>query len=87
MIQQKPTFEAIEPNFGHSYLYQKFDSSIKNTDNIWHYHPEIELVYVNGGTGKRRIGSHISYYTDGDLILIAVSPTSLQVTKVRLWFK
>jgi len=70
MIQQKPTFEAIEPNFGHSYLYQKFDSSIKNTDNIWHYHPEIELVYVNGGTGKRRIGSHISYYTDGDLILI-----------------
>lgn len=70
MIQQKPTFEAIEPNFGHSYLYQKFDSSIRNTDNIWHYHPEIELVYINGGAGKRRIGSHISYYTEGDLILI-----------------
>jgi len=70
MIKQKPAFEAIEPNFGHSYSYQKFDASKKNTDNIWHYHPEIELVYINGGAGKRRIGSHISYYTDGDLILI-----------------
>jgi len=70
MIKQKPAFEAIEPNFGHSYMYQKFDASKTNTDNIWHYHPEIELVYINGGAGKRRIGSHISYYTDGDLILI-----------------
>ncbi len=70
MIKQKPTFEAIEPNFGHSYSYQKFDAAKKNTDTIWHYHPEIELVYINGGAGKRRIGSHISYYTEGDLILI-----------------
>jgi len=70
MIKHKPAFEAIEPNFGHSFLYQKFDSTRKNSDNLWHYHPEIELVYVNGGSGKRRIGSHISYYTEGDLILI-----------------
>ena len=70
MIKKKPTFEAIEPNFGHSYMYQKFDASKTNRDNIWHYHPEIELVYINGGAGKRRIGSHISYYTEGDLILI-----------------
>ncbi len=70
MIKQKPAFEAIEPNFGHSYMYQKFDASKTNTDNIWHYHPEIEMVYINGGAGKRRIGSHISYYTGGDLILI-----------------
>jgi AraC-like DNA-binding protein len=70
MLKNKPAFEAIEPNFGHSYTYQKFDASKKNTDHIWHYHPEIELVYVNGGAGKRRIGSHISYYTDGDLMLI-----------------
>ena len=70
MLKNKPAFEAIEPNFGHSYTYQKFDVSQKNTDHNWHYHPDIELVYVNGGAGKRRIGSHISYYTDGDLMLI-----------------
>lgn len=69
-VKQKPTFESIEPNFGHSYLYQKFDSNISNSNTTWHYHPEIELVYVNGGAGKRQIGSHVSYYSKGDLILI-----------------
>ena len=33
-------------------------------------HPEIELIYVNGGSGKRYIGNHQSYYEDGDLMMI-----------------
>mgnify|MGYP001827709503 FL=1 len=70
MKKLKPAFEAIAPNFGHSFTYQKFDSTKHNKDNLWHYHPEIELVYVNGGAGKRQIGSHVSCYTEGDLILI-----------------
>jgi AraC-like DNA-binding protein len=70
MLKQKPTFEVIEPNFGHSYMYQRFDATTNNKNNIWHYHPEIELVYVNGGAGKRQIGSNLSYYTNGTLILI-----------------
>jgi AraC-like DNA-binding protein len=70
MVKQKPTFEAIEPDFGHSFTYQKFDEHKLNKNNLWHYHPELELVYVNGGSGKRQIGSHVSYYTNGDLILI-----------------
>lgn len=70
MISQKPTLEAIEPNFGNSFTYQQFDEQRLNKNNVWHYHPEFELVYVNGGSGKRQIGSHISYYTNGDLILI-----------------
>lgn len=68
--KQKPALEVIEPSFGNSFLYQKFDATTNNKDIIWHYHPEIELVYVNGGSGKRQIGSHISYYSNGDLILI-----------------
>ena len=70
MKKFKPAFESIAPNFGHSFTYQKFDSTKHNKDNLWHYHPEIELVYVNGGAGKRQIGSHVSCYTEGDLILI-----------------
>ena len=69
-MNQKPTFEAIAPDFGHSFTYQRFDENIMNTNVKWHYHPEIELVYINGGTGKRQIGSHVSYFRDGDLILI-----------------
>lgn len=69
-VKKKPTLETIEPTFGHSYSYQKFDSNTVNENTVWHFHPEIELVYVNGGAGKRQIGSHVSYYSNGDLILI-----------------
>lgn len=67
---QKPAFEAIAPNFGGSFTYQKFNENHKNKNNGWHYHPELELVYINGGSGKRQIGSHVSYFRNGDLILI-----------------
>lgn len=70
MIQQKPTFEVIEPSFGHSFTYQKFDKNKSNDYHIWHFHPEMELVYVNGGSGKRQVGSHVSYYSNGELMLI-----------------
>lgn len=70
MKKIKPSFEAIEPSFGSSFYYSKYLQNTNNKAHVWHYHPEVEMVFVNGGSGKRQIGSHISYYTDGDLILI-----------------
>jgi len=67
----KPTLEKIEPGFGSSFSYRTYYNGHNDKKHsFWHYHPEIELVYVNGGCGKRQIGSHISYYRNGDLILI-----------------
>lgn len=66
----KPALEVVEPSFGSSFTYTNFSRNTNLKAHVWHYHPEIELVFVNGGSGKRQIGSHISYYTDGDLILI-----------------
>jgi AraC-like DNA-binding protein len=37
----------------------------------WHFHPEWEIVYVEGATGTRHIGDHISRYEGSDLVLIA----------------
>jgi AraC-like DNA-binding protein len=70
MKQIQPSFEIISPSFGSSFTYTKYNEKTNNKADVWHYHPEIELVFVNGGSGKRQIGSHISYYTDGDLLLI-----------------
>lgn len=70
MMLQKPTFESISPDFGTSFAYQKFDERTTNVNNVWHYHPEIELVFVNGGTGRRQVGSNVSYYTWGTLIIV-----------------
>ena len=72
---QKAVFEKVEPQFGSSFRYQTFDHSTPNkNNNFWHYHPEIELVYISSGSGKRQIGSHVSYYRQGDLILIGSIP-------------
>lgn len=70
MRSHKPTFESITPGFGNSFAYQQFDENHINDNSVWHYHPEIELVYVNGGTGRRQVGSNVSYYTWGTLILV-----------------
>ncbi|NKI33455.1 AraC family transcriptional regulator [Croceivirga thetidis] len=68
--KQKPSLETIEPTFGNSFTYNKYESDSAKDHTTWHYHPEIELVYIKGGAGKRQIGSHVSYFRDGDLILI-----------------
>jgi len=69
----KPSLEKIVPEFGSSLYYQAFSEKNKNKAPVWHYHPEIEVVYVNGGTGKMQIGSHMSYYRNGALMLIGAN--------------
>ncbi|TXD52453.1 MULTISPECIES: helix-turn-helix domain-containing protein [unclassified Polaribacter] len=70
MMQRKPTLEKITPNFGSSLLVKKHIEFLKTNTPFWHFHPEIELVYVNKGKGKRHIGTHISYFNNSQLVLI-----------------
>ncbi len=46
-----------------------FSPRLKNTF-LWHYHPQIELVYVEADAGIRHVGTHISGYTYSDLVFI-----------------
>lgn len=73
MISKKPTLEKISPDFGDSLLAKRhtdFDESYKP---FWHFHPEMELVYVNKGKGKRHIGNHLSYFNNSQLLLIGAN--------------
>jgi AraC-like DNA-binding protein len=36
----------------------------------WHFHPEFELVYIDGATGNRHVGEHISKFHGSDLVFI-----------------
>ncbi len=65
-----PPLEKITFPHEASILVRQFNESHRNTMPYWHYHPELELVYVNEGSGKRHIGSHLSYFQDGELVLI-----------------
>lgn len=60
--------ENIKPDSGSSFR-------ILLTPNLndifyWHFHPEIEIVYVEAKKGIRHIGDHISTYEGSDLALI-----------------
>ena len=69
-MPNKPSLEQILPAFGSSFLVRQYNQSCENTLANWHFHPEVELIYVQGGTGKRHIGKHLSYFNDGDLVLM-----------------
>ena len=70
MIHKKPAFEKVSPGFGNSILVKQHTEKISNNHGFWHFHPEIELVYINEGQGKRHIGNHLSYFNNSQLILI-----------------
>jgi AraC-like DNA-binding protein len=36
----------------------------------WHFHPEYELVYIEGTDGTRHVGEHLSRFTGSDLVFI-----------------
>ncbi len=36
----------------------------------WHFHPEFELVYIEGASATRHVGDHISQFEASDLVLI-----------------
>jgi len=71
----KASLEAIQLE-NKSITYQLFDINNNNLNNKfqkWHYHPEIELVYINNGKGKRQVGLHLSNYDEGDLVMIGTN--------------
>lgn len=65
-----PTLTKVLIPHDSSLLVRHFTKDRRNTRAYWHYHPELELVYVKGGNGKRHIGSHLSYFKNGELVLI-----------------
>ena len=69
-MNTKPTYEKITPDFGNSIFVAQNTKKRKRALAFWHFHPEVELVYVNKGNGKCHIGNHLSYFNNSQLILI-----------------
>jgi len=70
MNKKKPFLEKVYPGFGSSVLVKKHTEFLKTNKASWNFHPELELVYVNKGQGKRHIGNHLSYFNNSQLLLI-----------------
>jgi AraC-like DNA-binding protein len=59
--------EIIEFEEGKSF--KIFEACMKHRF-FWHYHPEIELVYVEALSGIRHVGKDISGFMESDLLLV-----------------
>ncbi len=64
----KEVFEHIPQNNNNSFVYRYF--CLPQFNGNYHYHSELELTYIESSNGKRFVGSNISEYTKGDLVLI-----------------
>jgi AraC-like DNA-binding protein len=52
---------------------KSFSSAIHNYPhflNIWHYHPQLELVLMVKSTGTRFVGDSIQSFAEGELVLL-----------------
>lgn len=65
----KPQFHKV-PLLAHSSYVVKHEIKRHQTESNWHYHPEMELVYVMKGSGSRYIGNNISPFEAGEVILL-----------------
>lgn len=64
----KPSFEKLLSPDGSSI--RCFDRAGIEKPSNWHYHPEIELTFVESGSGTRFVGDDVATYGDGDLVLL-----------------
>lgn len=64
----KIQLENIQPNDKSSF--HLLHNPKLNDLFFWHFHPEFELVYIEGADGKRHVGHHLSNFTGSDLVLI-----------------
>ncbi|GGZ31737.1 AraC family transcriptional regulator [Echinicola pacifica] len=61
LLERKSPFDRSFMVARHSYPYFL---------DVWHYHSEIELVYITKSQGTRFIGDSIEPFVEGDLIMI-----------------
>ncbi|MCW3116287.1 MAG: AraC family transcriptional regulator [Chitinophagaceae bacterium] len=64
----KAVLRQITSTPDHSFLIRK--DARENMVNNWHYHPEIELLFIKKSSGTWLIGDHIGHFQSGDVVLI-----------------
>ncbi|MBL7734193.1 MAG: AraC family transcriptional regulator [Chitinophagaceae bacterium] len=67
----KPHLLKINLNSEHSFNVRH--DKVPHFYNKWHYHPEVELVYIIKGSGQQFIGDNIHVFKPGDMLLIGAN--------------
>jgi len=63
-----PNFERIESNVNHSFHINHM--KVDFFPSLRHYHPEVEILLIEQGTGIRFVGDSAEPFAPGDLVMI-----------------
>ncbi|MBD5780859.1 AraC family transcriptional regulator [Pelagicoccus sp. NFK12] len=64
----KLRFEKVRTPEDGSFRFNVYEG--RGFDCPFHYHPELELTYIESSSGRRFVGDHIGRYEAGDLVLL-----------------
>jgi AraC-like DNA-binding protein len=64
----KPIFEKINKPEDQSFYLEEV--SRPYFTDLWHFHPEIEILYIKEGFGAKYVGDSINTYFPGDIVII-----------------
>jgi AraC-like DNA-binding protein len=74
-----PSYRLINPQANRSFVF-KWEEF--NLTTRWHYHPEIELIYITEGKTNAVIGDGFQHFEEGDLVILGANfPHVLQENK------
>lgn len=64
----KAIYEQLSDKAGYSFLHRSF--SLPQFDAPYHFHPELELTFIEQSAGKRFVGRQVAPFEAGDLVLL-----------------
>ena len=64
----KPRFEKINKPEDQSFYLEEVIKPYFT--DLWHFHPEIEILYVREGSGSKYVGDSINSFYPGDIVII-----------------
>jgi AraC-like DNA-binding protein len=64
----KPIFEKINKSQDQSFYLEEVIKPY--FPDLWHFHPEIEILYIREGNGTKYVGDSIYPFYPGDLVII-----------------
>ncbi len=67
----KPRLHKLPQYAGSSF--NMVESDTYHSYNEWHYHLEIELIYIQSGEGTRFIGDKVEPISGGDLVMVGAN--------------
>jgi AraC-like DNA-binding protein len=67
-MNELPAFVPVPEAREHAFAFSR--SVARDFSSQWHYHHEVELIWVRRGKGLRYVGRSVEPFEDGDLVLV-----------------